>query len=186
MAEHSEARPARSQHDTKELFVAGIIRSTMMIVTLLVLTLANQTVEAIPHVRRSAGPVDYQLTMASRCPSGLEISIRRYAFSLPRGGRTVILVNGRTLRGVDAARLSEDLSHPDAIYRFHPSCDRDRRRAWLSIDIAKPNGPEAISYSAASLFIDDGRLVAYNPPRSVPAQSFWQGGSREEQAVDRR
>lgn len=157
-----------------------------MVTALLALTLIGQPAEAIPHIPHSAAPADYQLSMATRCSNGLEISIRRYAFSLPHGSRTVVLVNGRTLRGTDAARLSEDLSQPDAIYRFHPSCDRDRRRAWLSVDIAKPDGPGALGYFAASVFISDGRITVYNRPRSVPAQSFWQWAAGSDGADEDR
>jgi hypothetical protein len=157
-----------------------------MITSAVALLLGGQPVEVIPHIRRSAVPTDYELVANISCPSGLALSIRGYSIAVPPGARARVLVNGRPLRGAHASRLAEDLSQPDAVYRFNPSCDRDRRRAWLSIEIARPGEVNEVRYFAATAFIEGGRITAYTPPRPVPAQSFWVWGSRDEPARGNR
>jgi hypothetical protein len=139
----------------------------------------------IPYIPHSAVPTEYQLVADIRCPSGLTLSIRGYSIAAPEA-RARILVNGRPLLGAHASRLAEDLSQPDAVYRFNPSCDRDRRRAGLSVEIARPGDPNEVRYFAATAFIEGGRITAYTPPRPVPAQSFWVWGSRDEPARGNR
>jgi len=111
----------------------------------------------------------------------LTVEVHRYGYVLPRSAEVVVRVNGRRLEGVEASRLAADLSHPDAVYRFHMSCDRDRRRAWLSIDIARPADEGEVSYFAASLFFGDRGVLLYNRPLPAPAQSFWQWQGAGEQ-----
>jgi len=139
-------------------------------------------VEVIPYVPHSVRPNIHEFRLRSRCPSGLTIEIDRYGYVLPQGVAAVVRVNGRSLQGPEASRLSADLSQADALYRFHMSCDQDRRRASLSIDIARPGAEGEVSYFAASLFFGDRGILIYNRPRPVPAQSFWQwqstGGQR--------
>ena len=129
--------------------------------------------EVIPYVSHSVVANLHELHVRSACPSGLTIEIHRYGYVLPRNAEVVVRINGRRLEGTEASRLARDLAHPDAIYRFHMSCDRDRRRAWLSIDIARPAAEGEVSYFSASLFFDDRGVLIYNRPRPVPAQSFW-------------
>jgi hypothetical protein len=150
---------------------------------LLLLALAlGQPQEVIPYVPHSARANIHEFQLRSGCPSGLTLEINRYGYVLPQGVAVVVRVNGRRLRGLDASRLAADLSHPDTVYRFHMSCDRDRRPAWLSIDIARPAAEGEVSYFAASLFFGDRGVLIYDRPRPVPAQSFWQwqstGGQR--------
>jgi hypothetical protein len=137
--------------------------------------------EVIPYVPHSVVANIHELQVRSACPSGLTIEIHRHGYVLPRGARVVARVNGRRLEGLEASTLVRDLSHSDAVYRFHMSCDRDRRRAWLSIDIARPAAEGEVNYFAASLFFGDRGVLVYNPPRPAPAQSFWQWQAAGEQ-----
>jgi hypothetical protein len=153
-----------------------------MLVPLTLLAVLIDPPEVIPYVPHSVVANVLELHVHSACPSGLTVEVHRYGYVLPRSAEVVVRVNGRRLVGVQASRLAADLSHADAVYRFHMSCDRDRRRAWLSIDIARPAAEGEVSYFSASLFFGDRGVLVYNRALPVPAQSFWQwqstGGQR--------
>jgi hypothetical protein len=147
----------------------------------LALILLTQATEPIPFVERSSVADEQELTFESTCPSGWSIQIRRYGYSIPRRQTVRVLVRSRTVRGADAERLSEILSVPETMYRFHIMCDQDRQRAWLSIDMLQPAQQGGIDYLAASVFFSGERIVAYNSPRNVPVGSFWQQSTAEDE-----
>jgi hypothetical protein len=128
--------------------------------------------EVIPWVRESV-PADTGMTFVAACPSGLRIDIRRYGYARPHGPGATVSINGRRIRGQSATALEAALSEETAVYRLYASCDRDRPRAWLAIEMGRSGASGEVAYMTSSALIAGDGIQAFNPPRPVGSQSFW-------------